>query len=75
MKVYGDIINGTAITIGFDRSKGGLDVLVPLDLKVAESTIAADGSITRRRSDEGLLLFIDCVSEVTEEVQNHLKTQ
>ena len=75
MKVYGDIINGTAITIGFNRRKGGLDLLVPLDLKVAEATIAADGSITRRRSDEMLLQFQDCVIEVTGQVQNQLKTQ
>jgi hypothetical protein len=44
--VYQDIADGTPVTIGFNRRKGGLDVLVPLDLHVAESTLAADGSLS-----------------------------
>src|SRR5687767_8117453 len=43
MKVYEDIINGASVTIGFNRNKDGLDVLVPIDLSVAETTISADG--------------------------------
>lgn len=70
--VYKDIVDGVPITIGFNRTKGGLDVLVPLDLNVAESTITADGSIKRRRSNEMLIQFLECVTDVTEQAQKQL---
>lgn len=73
MRVYGDVVNGESVTIGFNRKKDGLDVLVPLDLTVAETTLSADGSINRRRSDEMLLQFLSCVTEVTEQVQKQME--
>jgi hypothetical protein len=72
LKVYEDILSGAPVTIGFNRKKGGLDVLVPLDLQVVEPTIAADGSIKRRRSGEMLEQFAVCNNEVTEQVQKQL---
>ena len=72
IKVYKDIIDGASLTIGFNRNKGGLDVLVPLDLHVAESTIAADASITRRRSNEMLIQFLECATDVTRQVQKRI---
>jgi hypothetical protein len=73
LKIYEDILSGASVTIGLNRKKGGLDVLVPLDLRVAESTIAADGSIKRRRSNEMLHQFAVCNDEVTEQVQKQLE--
>ncbi|MEO7861758.1 MAG: hypothetical protein ABIU05_15250 [Nitrospirales bacterium] len=73
LKVYKDIVDGVPVTIGFNRRKGGLDVLVPLDLNVAESMITADGSIKRRRSNEMLLEFLECVTDVTEQAQKQLQ--
>jgi hypothetical protein len=71
-KVLGDISKGLPVTIGFNREKGGLDVLVPLELDVAESTVSADDTISRRRSDAMLLQFFSCVSDVTKQVQKQL---
>jgi hypothetical protein len=73
MKVYEDILSGAPVTIGFTRKKDGLDVLVPLDLRVAETTIAADGSINHRRSDEMLEQFAVCALEVTKQVQKQFE--
>jgi len=73
LKVLEDILSGAPVTIGFNRKKGGLDVLVPLDLQVVESTIAADGSIKRRRSGEMLEQFAVCNQEVTDQILKHLK--
>ena len=70
LKVYKDIIDGVPVTIGFNRRKGGLDVLVPLDLHVKESTATVDGAIERRRSNEMLTEFLACVTDVTRQVQN-----
>ena len=67
--VFKDIVNDAPVTIGFNRKKGGLDVLLPLDLRVAESTVSADGSINRRRSDEMLDQFAVCTAEVTKQVR------
>lgn len=72
-RVLEDIANGHPVTIGFNREKGGLDVLVPLELDVAESTVAADDTISRRRSDTMLLQFFSCVEDVTKQVQNQLE--
>ena len=72
MKVMEDITDGTSVTIGFDRRQGGLDVLIPLDLHVAEAMIAADGSIKRRRSGEMLFQFLECVTDVSRQVQDQL---
>ena len=75
LKVYEDILSGAPVTIGFNRRKGGLDVLVPLDLKVADSTIAADSSFKRRRSDDMLDQFSVCGLEVTNQVQKQLESK
>jgi hypothetical protein len=73
LKVYEDILGGAPVTIRFNRMEGGLDVLVPLDLQVVESTIAADGSINRRRSDEMFAQIAICINEVPEQVQKQLE--
>ena len=73
LKVYEDILNGAPVTIGFNRRKSGLDVLVPLDLRVAETTVSADGSFERRRSGEMLDQFAVCTLEVTKQVQKQLE--
>ena len=73
VKVLADISSGTPVTIGFNRRKGGLDVLVPLDLHVAATTVSADGSMNRRRSDEMLYQFVLCNAEVSEQVQKQLQ--
>jgi len=67
LKVMGDIATGSKVTIGFNREKGGLDVLVPLDLSVIESTAAENPlGFNRRHSDETLHQFRSCVLEVSE---------
>ncbi len=73
-KVMGDIATGSKAIIGFNRKKGGLDVLVPLDLSVIEST-ASDLGFNRRHSDETLHLFRSCVREVTELALERMKSQ
>lgn len=74
MKVYGDIANGEPITIGFNRNENGLDVLVPLDLTVAETTMS-EGKVKRRRSNEMLLQFLACSTEVVGQVKEQLDTK
>jgi hypothetical protein len=73
MKVYKDIAEGVPITIGFNRREGGMDILVPLDLGVAETTMKADGSYVRRRSDDMVLKFLDCVTDISRQVKDKIQ--
>lgn len=74
MDVLADILKGEPVTIGFNRQKGGLDVLVPLDLQVVESTVSESGFV-HRRSNETLLQFSSCVQELVERADKQLKAK
>jgi hypothetical protein len=73
MAVLKDVIDGQPVTIGFNRHTHGMDVLSPLDLHVAKSTVTSDGSIKRHRTDDALDKFASCVSDLTKQVQKHNK--
>jgi hypothetical protein len=73
MAVLKDILDGQLITIGFNRHKDGMDVLSNLDLHVADSTVASDGSIKRHRTDAALEKFAICAHDLTTQVQKHNK--
>jgi hypothetical protein len=70
LQVLGDIAKGTNMSIGFNRSQGGLDVLVPIDLRVAKSAIGNAGMVSRHQSDHMLMEFVTCVSDVTKELSS-----
>ena len=74
MKVMGDIHNGSQVTIGFNRTKGGMDVLVPLDLSVIESTVS-DTGYNRRHSDETIDQFSSCVLEISQRAKKRLEAK
>lgn len=67
-RVIDDILNGLPIEIGFNRKQGGLDVLVPLDLLVAESTIS-DSGLEHRKSNEMISKFRSCFVEVSQQLK------
>lgn len=73
MNVYMDILNGEPVTIGFNRKNGGLDVLVPLNLRIADTSVSPDGSIVHRESDEMLQRFAECSNEVFQQVKQQIK--
>ena len=63
VKVVSDLIFGAPVTIGFNRMKGGPDLLVPLDLSVVNTTISKAGLI-QHRSDKMLREFSACAEDV-----------
>lgn len=73
MKVMEDMANQQPLIIGFNRRKGGMDILVPLDLMVFESVATPQG-IQRRRSPAMLHNYLSCTSEVTAQVQKQLSS-
>jgi hypothetical protein len=64
MSVIEDIISGENPTVGFNRVKGGMDVLLPLDLTVSDTVSADNGSLKRVHSQEALNGFRNCMAEV-----------
>ncbi|UVT15094.1 MAG: hypothetical protein H8K04_14885 [Nitrospira sp.] len=67
LSVLKDIVDGAQVTIGFNRTKDGLDVLVPLDLSVAETTPSGTG-FSRRHSKEMVSQFASCNAEVAKQI-------
>ena len=69
------MMNTGKVTIGYNRKKDGADVMVPLDLFVADSEYTADGKVIRKTSPDGLLKFNECLSQVAERLLNKIGKQ
>jgi hypothetical protein len=65
--LYTEMLESGKITIGFNRKKGGMDVLVPIDLYVTD--VEAQGSkFIRKRSNEQLQKFTECSMVLMQQV-------
>jgi hypothetical protein len=62
--VLGDFIKTPGTTIGYNRRKDGVDVLVPLDFTVVDSEITASNEVVRKRSDAVVVEWATCVSKL-----------
>lgn len=63
-RLLGDVLDGGPVTLGLTRQGGLTDMLVPLDLKTAATTILPDGTASRRRSTEAVQSFGECFVEL-----------
>lgn len=52
------------VTIGFNRKEGGMDVLVPIDLKVFDAEPLPSERFHRKRSVDALKNFSGCYAEI-----------
>ena len=52
------------VTIGFSRRKGGMDVLVPLDLMVTDTEFTETQEVMRKTSPDAALGRLQCVGDV-----------
>jgi hypothetical protein len=68
MTVLEELISGQPVTVGFNRHAGGMDVLARVDLRVADVTVSPGGKMVRHRTEDALLNFTSCVSDLTEQV-------
>ncbi len=75
VNVYGDVLKGEPVMIGFNRKQDGLDVLVPLDLHIVDTSLSREGSMVRRQSVEMLVDFSMCASDVIKQVQRQMELQ
>ncbi len=72
MGLYGEILDSGKVTIAFNRNKGGMDVLVPIDFEVIDSAYQGGDKVVRRRSKETMNNFVNCASTLTNQVQDSL---
>lgn len=73
-KFITEMIDSGMVTIGFNRSKNGLDVLVPIDLRVSETTYS-ESSVIRKRSDVATNGFTDCYLKLIKQTLTHANKQ
>ena len=59
-----EMLQSGKVTIGFNREKGGLDVLVPIDLTVLDAEYPGSGKVVRKRSNETITRFIGCYEDL-----------
>ena len=72
-KVLQTMLQEGKVSIGFNRKKNGADVLVPIDLFVADSEYTDNGKVIRKTSPESLSKFIDCMASVTTDLMDKLE--
>lgn len=72
MGLFKEMTNSGKITVAFNRKKGGLDVLVPVDLDVIDAEYSGGDKVVRKRSKETENNFIDCIETLTKQAINSL---
>lgn len=70
--VLTDLLSGEPATIGFNLRKGEPDFLLPLDLRVAQSTVSGT-DIIHQRSDKMVRDFGLCVNDLLEQQLKQLR--
>jgi len=64
MKVLLELMTSGKASIGYSRKIGGIDVLVPLDLMVADSEYTQNQKVIRTRSPEAAKGFAECTEQI-----------
>lgn len=72
MSLYEELIDSGKVTIAFNRREKGLDVLVPIDLKVEDSE-PVDGNLKRKISEDAIRGFLKCTVILMEQALSSTK--
>jgi hypothetical protein len=72
LEIVKEMIGSSNVTIGYNRSKGEMDVLVQLDFTVVDSDYMANQKVKRKHSLESAIGFSDCVGKVVDDVLGKL---
>jgi hypothetical protein len=63
--VYNEMLESGKVTIAFNRKENGMDVLVPVDLRVADSKVLKDKKVNREISEKSLHDFAECAARLS----------
>ena len=67
--VYNEMIETGKVTVAFNRVKDGKDVLVPVDLRVADSEVLKKKKVIRDLSDKSLHDFVACAAKISDQAE------
>ena len=62
--VYNEMLESGKVTIAFNRSQNGMDVLVPVDLRVVDSEVLKKKNVNRKISEKSLHAFAECAAKL-----------
>ena len=57
-----EMLGSGRVTIGFNRKRGGLDVMIPVDLTVSSSEFTENGRLRQRHTSEAPGAFAQCLA-------------
>jgi hypothetical protein len=63
--VYNEMLESGKVTVAFNRKKDGMDVLVPVDLKVVDSEVLKGKKVHREISEKSLPAFAECAAKLS----------
>jgi hypothetical protein len=66
-QVVNDMIESGKVTLAFNRKLNGMDVLVPIDLDVIDTTYPGGNSVARVRSKETMNDFLACFTKLLDQ--------
>ena len=73
INLYGEIIDSGKVTVAFNRKKGGMDVLVPIDLSVSDVEYLDGDKVVRKRSNDAMSNYAICSTTLLNQVRESLK--
>jgi len=68
-KVLTELVDSRKVTIGYNRNRGGGDVMLPLDLKIVDSEYTAEQKVIRKADPSTVIAFTDCLTTVLDTVK------
>ena len=75
INLYGEIIDSGKVTVAFNRKKGGMDVLVPIDLSVSDVEYLDGDKVVRKRSNEAVSNFAICSTTLQNQAKESLLSE
>ena len=75
LNLYGEIMDSGKVTVGFNRKKGGMDVLVPIDLSVSDVEYLDGDKVVRKRSNEAVSNFVTCSTTLLNQAKESLLSE
>ena len=73
LNLYKEIMDSGKVTVGFNRKKGGMDVLVPIDLSVSDVEYLDGDKVVRKRSNDAMSNYAICSTTLLNQVRESLK--
>ena len=75
LNLYKEIMDSGKVTVGFNRKKGGMDVLVPIDLSVSDAESPDGDKVVRKRSNEAVSNFAICSTTLLNQAKESLLSE